>query len=228
MRVTPNMSPAEIAPTPEAQYIANIVETAEADIRFHGLAGRADGADLEGACGKHSEILSFYARRQHVPSGVYQVYDMHRTLAGEDMYTQAFGHGVTIMHVGETVFLGDPTFGQFTTGETVKQFDPCDTGVPADDPFVQEIVTNGFVELTDENLRNYLRATTAEGPVDLGYIDTATTLGTLAIVSPRTNIEYSDEEISNGVVYHLPKSCADVSCERVLPEAMPLLPQLPQ
>jgi hypothetical protein len=90
--------------------------------------------------------------------------DLHAAAGGER--DNAFQHGFNIITVGNQSYLVDLTFPQFLGDSGTIQWGPKDrgyqnysSGVSNENPLAQELVTHGFVPLTDANLQEYLRIT---------------------------------------------------------------------
>lgn len=123
-----------------------------------------------GDCNMAPDIFSFVAldegkrRGFEVMPRIYQLKDLHATAGGSR--DDAFQHGFNTITIGDSSYLVDLTFPQFLGDNGKLQWGPKDkgyerysSGIPNDNPLAQELVTQGFVPLTDENLQEYLRIT---------------------------------------------------------------------
>jgi hypothetical protein len=85
-----------------------------------------------------------------------------------------FGHGFNIATINGSAFIMDLSFAQFMgpDGELRQGGDDKTTGMPNDHPLAQQLLHDGFVPLTDENLRTYMRLLSTYQP---DYLDDVTT-----------------------------------------------------
>lgn len=93
----------------------------------------------------------------------------------KSMEKSDFRHGFNVIWINDVPFIVDLTFSQFFMGEgdTLTQGgDDLSSGVSRDDTVAQALIHTGFLPLTDENLRTYMRFLTT-GPKE--YLGRTTT-----------------------------------------------------
>ena len=121
-----------------------------------------------GACGLASNMVQFEAEAAGATARMYQIRDVHAAIGVSGGNT--FQHGFATVEVGGEEFLVDLTFSQFMDPVTgIVRQNPVSTGVSITDPFAQQLLTQGYVPLTQENLVRYLQLTSSAG-VDVSAV----------------------------------------------------------
>ncbi|HET9946880.1 MAG TPA: hypothetical protein VFQ63_02350 [Patescibacteria group bacterium] len=118
----------------------------------------------------------------------YQTSDVH-LFFGETDEEVPFSHGITVVDVEGKPFLIDLTFCQFMNPDGGPLHEGrLNTSVSSATPLAQELLANGFIALTEENLREYLRLTTKrENP---SYLQKVTLAGLQQ--APTVPLDFSD------------------------------------
>jgi hypothetical protein len=141
-----------------------------------------------GDCNSVPDILAGIAADEHERNGLqaevklFQLENLHTAAGGFGL--EAFRHGFNTINISDQSFLVDLTFGQFLgtsgnleagpkMGGKFADMKRLSSGAPNDTPFVQEIIAKGYVPLTDDNLREYVRITSMAK--DKSYSENVTT-----------------------------------------------------
>lgn len=76
-----------------------------------------------------------------------------------DVCNTTFGHGFNVVEINGTPFLIDLSFSQFIgpDGMLVQAGDNKNSGISSDHPLAQQLLRDGCIPLSDENLRTYMR-----------------------------------------------------------------------
>jgi len=114
-------------------------------------------------------------------SNKYQLREVHFAAAdlnreeghqSREFADSVFGHGFNVVTIEDEPFLVDLSFSQFLGEDGYIRVEPLNrqTQEPNDNPLARQLVDRGFVRLTNETLREYLRITTFDP--DPRYVDT--------------------------------------------------------
>lgn len=150
-----------------------------------------------GWCNFVPDALSYCALQDGEENGyrvkpqIFQLADVHSKAAGlspsddgsGQVKRSAFRHAFNVLTIEDQPFLMDLTFAQFLGGNGYIGNLPTDewTSEPNDNLLAQQLITHGYVPLTDETLREYLRITTLNPDPDyLGNVN----IGLLADIEP--------------------------------------------
>lgn len=151
--------------------IKRIVE--EADEKLLAMSGepRVAGKRLS-LCGASANIVRDVAEAFGLTAPGYQSNRAHRRFGGSSAGDNGFSHVVNIVRDGERIYLIDLTLGQYVhpeTGRISHAGGIISSGSISDHPIVTDLIRDGYIELTDESFRAYIRATS--GVTDKSYID---------------------------------------------------------
>lgn len=120
-----------------------------------------------GACGLASDLTRFVAQESEMSAQAFQVQQLNVTRG--ILPQQSFQHGFAVVtDIEGTSYLVDPTFSQFMNPVTgLIEQPPVSSGIQIGNPLAQTLLGKGYIELTDETLRQYLNLTTSVnvGPV---------------------------------------------------------------
>lgn len=168
LQVKPSSSEQDVNPE---QRIERIVSSVEEVYRFSGWQERNKGA-REGECGIATDLIKRCGKRNGIAIKTFQNQRVHQ-LFGATNLGSAFRHAFNTAIILDKYFLIDITCCQFfrTSGE-IKQDDTDISGAQDEHLIAQQLLERGFIELTDQSLRQYLAATT--GSPDKGYLQKAT------------------------------------------------------
>lgn len=179
--------------TPETQKSPEVMVTELIDRTERGLA-ELEYAPREqrkhGSCNFVPDILNYCTlndaeqRGYVVDSNMYQLQNIHMAAAGINpddvtarraIYDGAFQHGFNVITIGRQSFLIDLTFAQFRGNDGyISSGRNKETDVRFNDnKLARRLVETGYVPLTNKNLREYLRLTTADR--NAKYVSKATT-----------------------------------------------------
>ncbi len=158
----------EQEPTPSAR-LENVIERFE---RGWVARGNSDSRSTRmwGDCNLGPDILGYVLNDQSQRDGFdavskkVQLLDLH-SLASGNRYPEAFQHGFNLLTIDGEKFLADVTFGQFLGEDGTLQWAGSpnfSSGVSNDNPLAVQLVEDGYVPLTNENLYEYLRITSQE------------------------------------------------------------------
>jgi len=142
--------------------ITQIVSLADASLlRYTGVPKETLGGRM-GCCGLASNIVAFEAENMGASSRIYQVKDILTALGVSSK--ESFQHAFTIVETENGIYLVDLSFSQFMDpiSGLIRQ-NPVSSGISIHDPFAQQLLSQGYVELTQENLIRYLELTSSAG-----------------------------------------------------------------
>lgn len=182
--------PAESLTGPQ-QEIQDIVQKTNTWLKNNHLNGENIPGCRTGLCGSSSEYVSIATDlTPDLKPTIYQVRDLNaaRGVPAEN----SFGHTVTIVEDNNgNKYLIDTTFNQFVDPATgvIKQANNI-INATKDNPLVQELITNGYIPLTDQTLNEYLDLTSS------GTNKTPATLGLLSQVKPSITLKFSAQDYS--------------------------------
>lgn len=147
-------------------------------------------------CGLTADLVKRAAEIQGMRSDILQVSNVHESLGGNKR--DAFLHAFSLTRNGTNAFLVDPSFCQFldsqdnrivcaSAEEDASAYGDLVSGTTSDHPIALDLLRRGYVELTQDSLRAYLRATTAG---DKAYIDGVRVEDVLG--NPSFTLDYMD------------------------------------
>lgn len=111
----------------------------------------------EGSCGLTSDLVRRAAKQQGMEADTLQVSKIHD---GFGRWDGVFRHGFNVVRDRERVYLVDGSFCQFIDPETNEIGDGnVVSGSITDHPIALTLLEQGYVEFTDQSVRDYLRAT---------------------------------------------------------------------
>lgn len=111
------------------------------------------------------------------PDNAQRYHDLMLTYFDDPVIKQvsstAFAHGFNTVTINGVPFLMDLSFAQFMgpDGELRQGGDEKGTGISNDHPLAQQLLRDGYVPLTDETLRTYMRLLSTHQP---DYLDGVT------------------------------------------------------
>lgn len=112
-----------------------------------------------GCCGLTSDLVKRAAERTGMRGYTFQALTIHEDYGANPL--DAFQHAFNIVSSGSSQFIVDASFGQFVNLETGQIGDGgLISGLIEDNPIALRLLRDGYVPLTDESVRDYLRATT--------------------------------------------------------------------
>ncbi len=124
----------------------------------------------EGICGIAADLVKRAAELRGMKAYTVQNRRVHSRF-GRDR-VRSFLHGFNLVRDGEASYLVDESFCQFIDARTQQiRAGEVVSGSLQDHPIALELLEKGYVELTDESVKAYLRAS-ASG--EKGYIDSIT------------------------------------------------------
>ena len=200
-------------PSPERfaaaeQLMSNLVERTErglAELRIEPRDQRRPGS-----CNLIPGILMYCAHCDAQQSGyelqaqAYQVNDLHRAAArrtpaidDERAERDSFYHAFNVITVNGYSFLADLTFAQFRGPDDRIREQALDTSIAfSTNELAGTLVAAGYVPLTDENLREYLRITSAIN--DHAYLKgvTAAILSTVAALDMERFVDEKEDGLT--------------------------------
>ena len=149
-----------------------------------------------GACGLAADLVKRSAERHGASAQTYQLLDVHRIFGGNR--DDAFQHGFNVLSVGDQRYLVDESFVQFIDPATQRMYQGFGlegqpelpiSGTLSEHPVAEALLKEGYVLLTDETLREYLRASSTAG--DKSYIDQASVERLVSDSTPRIPYDHT-------------------------------------
>lgn len=180
--------------SPEARFtsVKSVVDRVERVLQKH---GEREPGKRFGACGYASNLIRYVAENKGIHADIFQVNDIHKKFGGQNQ--DAFRHTFTILRDKNGSVLVDQTFGQFVNPQTLEivQGVGSKSGHASEFPLHRLLLKDGFVSLTDDSLREYLRATSTSN--DKSYIDQITVKDIMADNSLPLDWDYTAEDLES-------------------------------
>ena len=138
---------------PTENKLQSIIERTEAGVsRTQATKGYDEQPRQPGKrinmCGVYSDAVTHLSRQVGLKSDIFQVRKLHELLVFNHMKIDPDQHAFsTVTGPDGQSFLVDLSIGQFLQGERINQ---------QNNPLIQELLQNGYVPLTDDNLQQYL------------------------------------------------------------------------
>jgi hypothetical protein len=119
--------------------------------------------------------------------------DMFKDPLQSEIARTTFRHGVNIVTINGAPFIVDLSFSQFLQDDGMigEPFTGKSSGIPNDHPIAQALMEDGFVPLTDDSLRAYLRLLST---TDHNYLAGVTT-NLLDQIQPAREFTMDDNEL---------------------------------
>ncbi len=155
--------------TPE-QKLSGIVRRAEAAVAKESGTPRAPG-NRTGGCTFAPDIVDrlidpLKLQGENIASKTIQINDVHKRAGnfkkdGKIDVSNGFQHAVSVISVDGEKFLVDLTFCQYMNPDGFISSGIVRNGIKNDNPLAQELLTNGYIRLTNESLQEYLLLTSS-------------------------------------------------------------------
>lgn len=173
------------------------------DGRLTTLFNEQKGFDRrEHLCGPAAFMFKRKAQKEGIETDVWQNSDLHQTIGGTiEAKLKAFQHAIAIARLGDKHYLVDTAICQFIKPDGTISVNQA--GIAIEDnnthiqkePVIQELYERGFIDLTDEKLRAFLRATTTDTtPAYVDMVNQVTVDDLFKRTKPRRP-DYTDEKL---------------------------------
>lgn len=156
---------------PEVEQIKSLIRDVEQSFNI----GQRVFGERVGACSDFTKVVDRKAKELGLDSVRYQAFAIHGFFGGTEAGVEGFAHEFNVVGDGKRRFIVDLTGVQFAdpqTGKVRHKLDGQISGDVSEHPILEKLARDGFVELTEDTFRDYLRFTA--GASDKSYIDNAT------------------------------------------------------
>lgn len=131
-----------------------------------------EAGSRQGFCIEMSDLVEYVTKHESSLNVVrYPVQRIHKHLGGPEEIVNAFGHDFSIVGNKEEKFLVDLSYSQFLDSLGYIHVGDRESKIKSNHPVAQALLEKGYIRLTEENFREYLRITTlTEDPSHLSTV----------------------------------------------------------